>query len=434
MTSPDKATVRPPNKLTTYLQDLQRFGIAPGLERIQALLDAAGNPQREYPIVLVGGTNGKGSTCEFLARLLQSDEKKVGQYTSPHLYTWNERIRVLDSLNSELKSQNSELPLFPGAISDPELDQLFQDAIPYIKSVAATRLGQPTEFEVVTFLALWHFARQKCDIAVVEVGLGGKWDATNVTDPIVSVITHVALDHCDRLGNTLEEIAGDKVDISRPNRVLVTSETKPEVLRVFENHCSAINCSIRRTAVEPQDDFQQINVQTAKLAYEALSETLNWPKNSKLKTQNLKLSVPGRFETIHESPRVIIDGANNPDGAGILATQLRSALAASPKSRLILVLGILLDKDYVAMTEVLAPLADIVIATRSHSPRAAAVELVAGEAKKFCRHVEEIVPVQSALNRALELARENDLICATGSFYTISEIDRNSFVVAARLP
>ncbi|HEX9996143.1 MAG TPA: Mur ligase family protein, partial [Abditibacterium sp.] len=209
-------------RLENYLQNLQRFGIQPGLERIQALLESAGNPQNSYPIMLVGGTNGKGSTCEFAARLLAQDGRRIGLYTSPHLYNWNERIRILPGDG-----------LFEGAISDADLDALLDDALPHIETVAR-ELGQPTEFEVMTFLGLWHFSRQKVDAAVVEVGLGGKWDATNATEPIVSVVTHVALDHMDRLGNTLEEIAADKVEIARAGRYFITAETKKSVLNVFK--------------------------------------------------------------------------------------------------------------------------------------------------------------------------------------------------------
>ncbi len=409
--------------LSTYLENLQRFGIQPGLERIHALLTRAGNPQQQYPIILVGGTNGKGSTCEFLAKLLEGEGKKVGLYTSPHLYMWNERIRILGDGSWEVG--DGMTALFPGAISDDELDALFTDALPLIQAVADSELGQPTEFEVLTFLGLWHFARQKVDAAVIEVGLGGKWDATNATEPTVSVITHVALDHCDRLGNTLEEIASDKVEIARAGRTLITSETKPEVLAVFEKHCTKIGCELVQTQnSQSQADFQQLNLQTAQTAYQALCTTLNWPFNSKLKIQNSKLTVPGRFETIRENPQVILDGANNPDGAQILATQLQNALADTPKAKLILILGILLDKDYTAMTEILAPLAQTVVATQSHSPRAAGSALVAEVAKQYCPHVEESPTPQTALERALQLASENDVICVTGSFYTISEIQR----------
>ncbi len=221
-----------------YISSLQRFGIQPGLERIEALLQRMEQPHRQYPHVLVGGTNGKGSTCEFLARLLAADEKQIGLFTSPHLYRWNERIRVVEG--SKFRApfgwiQSSEP--FPDAISDDDLDALFYAAKPHLDAVAQ-ELGQPTEFETITALGLWHFALAKVNAAVIEVGLGGRWDATNTIEPLVSVITHVALDHCDRLGNSLEAIARDKVEIARAGRVLVSAETKPQVLPIFADYCN----------------------------------------------------------------------------------------------------------------------------------------------------------------------------------------------------
>ena len=176
-----------------YISSLQRFGIQPGLERIEALLQRMEQPHLKYPHILVGGTNGKGSTCEFLARLLATNEKQIGLFTSPHLYHWNERIRIVSSQQAAVSGQN-----FSDAISDDDLDALFYAAKPHLDAVAQ-ELGQPTEFETITALGLWHFARANVDAAVIEVGLGGRWDATNTSDPLVSVITHVALDHCDRL-------------------------------------------------------------------------------------------------------------------------------------------------------------------------------------------------------------------------------------------
>jgi len=410
-----------PTRLAAYLQSLQRFGIAPGLERIRALLQRAGNPQLEYPVVLVGGTNGKGSTCEFLARLLAEEGKRVGLFTSPHLYHWNERIRVL---KSEVKTQKSEL--FPGAISNQDLDALFDEALPYIEIVANSPLGQPTEFEVLTFLGFRYFAQQKIDVAVVEVGLGGKWDATNACEPIVSVITHVALDHCDRLGNTLEAIASDKIHIARQGKFLVTSETKLEVLEVFEKYCRNINCHIHKVPLPCGADFQQVNFATALAAKGVLCRSLDWPQTPHSALRTPHSAVPGRFETIAENPRVILDGANNPDGAQTLATQLQDALNQTPGARLILVLGILADKDWAAMIEILAPLAAVVIATQSDSPRAASATLIAAQSRKFCAHVEQSTPSMAAFARALESAHSNDIICVTGSFYTIAEIERGN--------
>ena len=427
-----------------YLNHVQRFGVRPGLERIRALWGRVYQPQQEYPIVLIGGTNGKGSTCEFLAALLAAQGHSVGLYTSPHLYHWNERIRVLSAGGEEHEGP------FPGTIADAELDALFAEALPHLEAVGA-ELGQPTEFETLTFLGLWHFQRARVDAAVIEVGLGGKWDATNVTDPVVSVITHVALDHCDRLGNTLEEIARDKVEIARPGRVLVTAETKPEVLRVFQAACATraaklwpvlapewsddrVRCEAAiaqaRYHVPPGDSFQHTNLLTAVVAKTALAQAVLWPAHAPspdlCKTLLRQGTVPGRAEVLRQRPLLLIDGANNPDGAAHLAHHLQSLLKTdiSAPGKLVLVLGILADKDYAAMTACLAPLAQTVIATQSSAPRAALAEVVAQEARRYCANVEIITPVPAAVERALQIAGANDVICVTGSFYTIAEVDR----------
>ncbi len=399
------------SQLEIYLENLQRFGIRPGLERIKALLQRAGNPQNEYPILLVGGTNGKGSTCEFAARLLAQD-KKIGLYTSPHLYKWNERIRILPGQG-----------LFEGAVTDEDLDTLFFDALPYIEAVAA-ELGQPTEFEVVTFLGLYHFARQKVDAAVIEVGLGGKWDATNVTNPLISVVTHVALDHMDRLGNTVEEIAADKVEIARPGRPFFTLESKGSVLEIFRAHCEKIGASLHQiqpdfTIEGQKPDFQRQNLTLATAAANTLQKGLNWePTTNTDLLQNAQ--VVGRAERLGN---LILDGANNPDGAEILAQHITRNLQLTPEN-LILVLGILADKDFEKMTRILAPLARKIIVTQSTSPRAATTSQVAPIASQICSDVEEVVPVTAAVERAQQLAGPQDIILITGSFTTIAEVPR----------
>lgn len=433
-------------RFESYLNSLQRFGIQPGLERVRALLEQLGTPQSQYPLALIGGTNGKGSTCEFLAKLLAAEQRTVGLYTSPHLYRWNERLRVLDN--------SAPVPdeLFAGAISDADLDALFDAAWPAINIVTET-LGQPTEFETLTALGLWHFQRAEVDVAVVEVGLGGRWDATNVTEPTVSVITHVALDHCDRLGDTLEAIAADKVEIARPNRILVTAETKPPVLQVFQTYCVAhqvrfwpflepdwSNDGAAMTACltplfqtlhnfpaqATAPEFQTLNFHTALVAQAALAQTLGWPHPSASGATPFSLAVPGRAEVLRQEPLTLIDGANNPDGAAHLAQRLREQLKQVPGRRLILVLGILADKDYAAMVQQLAPLAAVVIATQSPSPRAALAETIAQEARTYCSQVEAVTPVPAAVERALALAAPSDLVCITGSFYTIAEVERSA--------
>ena len=393
--------------LAAYLSDLQRFGIAPGLERIEALLARANNPHRNYPHVLIGGTNGKGSTAEFTARTLAQNGRQIGLYTSPHLYAWNERIRILPGAG-----------LFEGAISDADLDELLEDALPHI-AATARELGQPTEFEVMTFLGLWHFARQKVDAAILEVGLGGKWDATNATNPTISAVTHVALDHCDRLGNTLEEIAADKVCIARAGRSFFTAETRPKVLEIFRAHCAQIGAEFTRVETPDADDFQQTNRVLALQIARDLSSELGWP----VPTAVPVAQVPGRAEIIAENPRLIIDGANNPDGAARLVRHLRDTLELQPQQT-ILIVGILKDKDWRAMIETLAPLARTVICTQSDSPRALPVAQLAPEARRFNTNVETSENIAAAVARARDVATSNDTILVTGSFTLIAEVAR----------
>lgn len=400
------------SQLAQYLAHLQRFGIRPGLERIRALLARAGDPQLNYPVLLVGGTNGKGSTAEFAARMLATDGRKVGLYTSPHLYEWNERLRILPGRPT----------LFEGSISDEELDELFAEARPHIHAVA-TELGQPTEFEVVTFLGLWHFSRQKVDAAVVEVGLGGRWDATNVTEPLVSVITHVALDHCDRLGNTVEEIGLDKVHIARPGRPLITAEARRSVLRVFEKYCQSVGAELRRVDVSGATTFQEINCRLAAAATAEFATTVGWPWPPAEPAELTLATVPGRAEEIGQNPRVIVDGANNPDGAAVLAKHIRKTLKI-PRKDLILVLGILADKDWQGMARILVPLAKRVIVTQSQSARALPAEELLDFVAALGVPVELVMEVPVAAARARELAAEHETVLITGSFTTIAEVPR----------
>ncbi len=397
------------SRLAQYLQNLQRFGIQPGLERVVALLESVDNPHKHYPHILVGGTNGKGSTCEFAARLLAQNGRKIGLFTSPHLYEWNERIRVLPGEG-----------LFEGSISDDALDALFDDGLPHIESVAA-RLGQPTEFEVLTFLGLWHFARTKVDAAVIEVGLGGKWDATNASDPLVSVVTHVALDHMDRLGNTLEEIASDKVCIARPNRPFLTCAGTEKHVEVMQRYCESIGASFEQIFPFGKVlDFQRWNSLLATAAVRHFCEQLNWPVPNHANIPHL---VRGREEVISDNPRIIIDGANNPDGVDALVLAIEFQWEIKPKN-LVLVLGILRDKNWREMTQILAPLARTIICCQSDSPRALAAEELAEFARQIHPNIEVVPNVKSAVERARELASTQDTILVTGSFTTIAEVPR----------
>jgi dihydrofolate synthase/folylpolyglutamate synthase len=415
--------------LESYLQSLTRFGIRPGLDRINALLQSAQLSHLAFPCILVGGTNGKGSTCDFLARALAADGLKTGLFTSPHLYHYNERIRILPSNDDQL---------FEGAISDADSSALLDAAMPTLQQVSQ-KMQDPTEFETLTLLALLHFTRQQVDAAVLEVGLGGRWDCTNAVDPLVSVLTHVDLDHCDRLGNTREEIAFDKVHIARPGRILVSAETRPEVLKVLFDYCQDKKVLFRpwrapqyntdpnwKAPVEivDENDFQTINRQTAMQARLAFYESIHQSAPQQ-QSKVLLPAVPGRFEIIRENPLLIADGANNPDGARHLASRLKQEISLQPNRNLILVLGILADKDYEKMIEILAPMAGAVIATQSPSPRSAPAEDIAAKVSSLGIPVHTIRPVTAAVQKALDIAAPDDIVVLTGSFYTLGELDRN---------
>lgn len=419
--------------LESYLHSLTRFGIRPGLDRINALLQSAQLTRLAFPCILVGGTNGKGSTCDFLARALAADGLKTGLFTSPHLYHYNERIRILPSNDHQL---------FEGAISDADSNALLDAAMPTLQQVSQ-KMQDPTEFETLTLLALLHFTRQQVDAAVLEVGLGGRWDCTNAIEPLVSVLTHVDLDHCDRLGNTREEIAFDKVHISRPGRILVSAETRPEVLKVLSDYCQDTKVLFRPwrapqyntdpnwnapTEIVDENDFQTINRQTAMQARLAFYESIHRPAPQQ-QPKVLLPAVPGRFEIIRKNPLLIADGANNPDGARHLAGKLKQELSLQPNRNLILVLGILADKNYEQMIEILAPMASAVIATQSPSPRSAPAETIATKVSSLGIPVHTIRPVTAAVQKALEIATPNDIVVLTGSFYTLGELDRSKVIL-----
>lgn len=419
---------RVPSQLETYLASLQRFGIRPGLERIRALLHAAGDPQNSYPTVLVGGTNGKGSTCEFLARRL-SAHGRIGLYTSPHLYRWNERIRVIDAAEEGAAGDG----LFQGAISDNELAVLLREAMPLIESVAEIH-QQPTEFEIITFLGLWHFARAGVAAAVIEVGLGGTWDATNVTEPLVSVVTHVALDHRDRLGETREEIARDKVGIVRPGRAFVTAETRPELLEIFREKCASIDARLVQVASDAETGpdaapepaagnadavpaWQRLNARTAATAARELENALGWPHAER----EFRLRVPGRAEIVHHNPMIILDGANNPDGAARLAEHLRETF---PGRTFTFIAGFSADKEWPAMLDNWRPLAGRWILTQAAHQRAAAAAKLAEALQDAAVPVETVPEVGRAIERALESSGPDDIIVIAGSFFVLAEVDR----------
>lgn len=430
-----------------WIHGLGRFGIKPGLERMTALLEMLGNPHHHIPFVHIGGTNGKGSTAVMLASILRRAGYNIGLYTSPYLLSFTNRMAVngSDINQGDLADLVDEIkPLIDQVVSDPEL-------------------GQPTEFEIVTVLALTYFARQKVDLVVLEVGLGGRLDATNVVTPLLSIITNISLEHTEILGDTIAKIAGEKAGIIKSGRPLLTASSDQEVLKLFEDRCHELGAPfyrvyppVEQASLKPERrpvaflynitpegqyfsyrgldwDFDHLfiplrgkyqveNASTALAASEILSGK-GFPIDGEAVRKGLAETVwPGRLELMQNEPPLIMDGAHNPAAIEKLAEALPLYF---DYERLILVFGMLADKDMTSMLKTILPLADTVIFTRPLLPRAAEPGAVAAFARDklgFSKESYIIGHYGKALEKALEIAGSGDAILVTGSLYTVSDV------------
>lgn len=412
---------------TVWLESLARFGSRPGLERIERLLALLGHPEQGLKVIHVAGTNGKGSVCAFISAVLAAAGYRTGLYTSPHLVEYTERFQV-----------NGR------EVAPDELAALLTRVRAAAEAVAAAGGGQATEFEVLTAAAFLYFARERVDYLVLEVGLGGRLDATNVVEPQVAVITHISYDHVAVLGRTLTEIAREKAGIIKPGRPVVLAPQEDEAARVItaraaERGAPLFSVRAQCTVVPGRQDLsgQRFDLTAAGRSYPDLEIRLLGPHQlDNAATAALALTVlgsqgatipedavrrglaaarwPARFEVVRTAPLAIIDGAHNPDGAQALARTVRTYL---PGRRLILVLGMLGDKDVSAVLKTLGPLAQAAVVTRPASPRAAAPEQVAAGLKACVPAVYVEPEIPRAVDRALALAAPGDAVLVCGSLY-----------------
>lgn len=439
-----------------YIQNLTLFGWKPGLERFTVLCSMLGNPQDKLKFVHVGGTNGKGSVTVMISKILESAGYKVGSYYSPYVYDIRERIQL------------------NGSLIDKESFVRLTERIKEVSAeIGRTELQHPTEFEVKTALALLYFLEQKADIAVMEVGLGGRLDATNVINPLVSVITNITMDHMDRLGNTIREIAFEKAGIIKPNVHLVTATSDKEALDVFAKTADERNAEIHQVreinrgsryriirypsdqcvdqgaekinyAEEPKStftvegiydvyeelyidlkgDFQRINAAVSIGAIEILQKQGYEIPKSAVRDGIGSAYIPGRFEQISLNPRIIIDGAHNQDGALHLINSIKLNFKYK---RLIFVVSMLSGHSIKNVVEVIAPEADVFIATASRSERSASAEEIAETAAEYCSKVLVVKSAGDAVEKAVSISEKDDLICVTGSFYHLSEIPKKYY-------
>lgn len=414
-----------------YLVSLTKFGMNFGLGRIQELLKRLGNPERHLKVIHVGGTNGKGSTSAMIAEILRESGYKAGIFTSPHLHDYRERIVINGQMIPKIK-----------------VIELVERLRPHLEDLVASNIEHPTEFEVSTALALLYFAEEDVDFAVVEVGLGGAIDSTNVVTPLVSVITNVGMDHMDYLGEDLPSIARVKAGIIKPGAVAVTASDRPEVLAVLEERARETGVTLWRVGdhvrwvsrwsgeLEQEFDlygihgnylklrlsligFHQLqNAATAVAACEILQSEYNAaiPREA-IYAALRKVRWPGRLELLARNPKILLDGAHNLDGATVLA----EALPLFSRNRLILCLGMLADKEREKVVDLLVPLADEVIVTKPDSPRAGDWQALAKIAEGHGLPVECIENPREAVLAALERLESEDMLCVTGSLYMLAD-------------
>lgn len=414
-----------------WLETLQRFGEKPGLERIRFLLDALGNPERSFPTVHVAGTNGKGSTSAMLAAMLRAAGRRVGLFTSPHLVDYNERIAVDGR-----------------PVDDLSLDAALAKLGPVVEAAAKSAVGQPTEFEVATAAAMVCFAEADVDVAVVEVGLGGRLDSTNVVHPVVSVITPIGLDHTNRLGGTLADIAAEKAGIIRPQVPVVCGPQPEEAFQVIAEAAAAAGAPLVAagrdydfTLVAADRDGTVFDVRYRDRRLRGLRTALLGPhqavNGAMAAAAGLTLGLPeaairkgletvvwpGRMELLARRPFVLLDGAHNAEGAQALAAALSVVF---PDGRPVFVMGILREKPVERMLQALLPLGRAVVFTVPRSSRTPPMppEELARLAGGLIDEVATELDAGRAMERAWELAGPEGLVCVCGSLYLVGEVRR----------
>jgi dihydrofolate synthase/folylpolyglutamate synthase len=405
------------------------------LREFERFLARLGDPHRRLKSVVVAGTKGKGSTAAMIASVAQASGLKAGLYTSPHLCSIRERIRV-----------NGEL------VSEEDFAALVSALMPHIEAAGMAGVRRfRTFFEILTAMALVHFQSLGVDLAVLEVGMGGRLDATNVATPLVSVITSISFDHTEVLGDTIPKIAREKAGIIKPHGLAVVAPQRPEALTVIREVCSAQGARLLDVAQElrwqPRSlswEGSVFDLDSWTRAYPSLKMPLAGPHQllnaataiataEQLQTQGVPISVhgirrgmqqvqwEGRLETVSRRPRVVLDGAHNRESARCLCEAL---LTCFQYRRLILVLGISANKNLEGIIEELAPLAAVTVATRAMVPRAAPPQRVADLAVKWNAQLIVEEDTRKALGQAIAETQPDDLLLVTGSLYLVGDAKR----------
>ncbi|WP_009610182.1 bifunctional folylpolyglutamate synthase/dihydrofolate synthase [Caldanaerobacter subterraneus] len=409
-----------------YIHSTYKFGMKLGLENIRRLLGYIGNPEKNLKIIHVAGTNGKGSTSSFISSILKEAGYKVALYTSPYLEEFEERMKI-----------NGE------NISREKLVYYVEYIKPIIARMVREGYNHPTEFEVITAIAFKYFSDEEVDFVVLEVGLGGRFDATNaISSSLVSVITSIDYDHMDKLGNTLGDIAYEKAGIIKKKGVVVSFYQQEEALKVINDACEVKEAYLtvldKSNVVikEQNSDFQVFDyknfkdlkitllgthqIYNASLAVEVIQKLKNIYgyriEEEAIKRGLMSAKWPGRLEVMKKRPYVVIDGAHNPQGM----TVLKESLKLFNYRRLILVIGMLKDKEVNKMLNIITPVADVIITTTPLSDRAYSAKDLASKISR--NSVFAVDQIDKAVNEALKMAGEEDMVLFCGSLYMIGHV------------
>ena len=411
-----------------YLDQTYKLGRKLGLDNINQLLDELGRPDRDLKLIHVAGTNGKGSTCAMIYSMLQEAGYSVGFYSSPHLVHYNERMQV-----------NGQL------ISDEDLAKTITDVKKAVTAMTSRGLIHPTEFEVITAVGLLYFQRMGCEFAVIEVGLGGRLDATNaILNPVISVVTPIGLDHTEFLGNTLTEIAGEKAGIFRNATPAIIAPQPPEAKKAIQQaakqmHTPLVQVEVPKDAILSSDlsgssfiwqdktfqlkligRYQVENAMTALTVVDTLRHLgLVKITDYRMKQGLLHTKWPGRIEKIAAHPDIYIDGSHNPHGAKTLRSTF---LDVCQNQRCIGVLGMKKDKDVAGVLKETGDLFDHIIATEPHTEPKHTAESVAELVKEAGVAVTVEPDLIQAFEQARTMAAKDDIIIVFGSFYLIGDI------------
>ncbi len=416
-----------------YISSVGRFGSNYGLERTLRILELLGNPHEKLKFIHIAGTNGKGSTTAMVSKILRGYGYKVGMYTSPYLEEFEERIQI--------NGQN---------INKNILVNLLEQVRTVINKVIEEGYEHPTEFEIITALMFLHFYNEKVDYAVVEVGLGGRLDSTNVLIPKVSVITSISLDHVNILGDNIKEIAKEKAGIIKESIPVVLYPQKKEaeevILQIAKEKKSKI-CFVKMSnskliSINTNELYQKVEVKTPKNTYSinlpllgehqilnlsvALNaiETLLEGENIIINKELIEKSLDdvkwiGRLETLKKNPMVVIDGAHNIDGIKALRKNVEKYFKYN---KLYLLLGILADKQVKEMVKEITPIAEKVYALTPHSDRAELCEDLRNEILEYNSNTVALESYEEAFSLAMQEANEDDLVLISGSLYMIGDM------------